>query len=491
VNDILKVEDFGSMAAENDRHLLDYFVTTPSFDRLFALRSFIAIGRKGTGKTALYQGLEAHRDATTFVSGLKFSDYPWRLHNDTLNVNAAETERYINSWTFLILVELAKLALASEGRRSPEALKALRGFIETNWGRVDFSYKDFYEPKKFMTVKSEIKPQVGGSSLASVNREWVERSRLGESIGSTLSWLEDALVQALDPEAKYFVLFDELDTTFDQNDEAYGPRLKGLLLASKRTASWSDRAGLQTRAVIFLRSDIFNGLEFSDKNKLFEDAAITVSWNDDERGPESLRSLMNERIRRAFALGSTERDPWSVAFDDERMRGTQQKYKYMAARTYLRPRDMIQFANLSLAAAQKRLRSDPGGARKLTNDDIYAAREPYSHYLVREFDDEFAGASTGWKEILEVIRRLHKEVFGRDEFNTEFAKLQNWGQSADDVLESLYMFGLIGFIKRGGRAGGTDIVFRYKSPSVALDPEASQFRVHPGLKEYLGVVEEH
>jgi hypothetical protein len=89
------------------------------------------------------------------------------------------------------------------------------------------------------------------------------------------------------------------------------------------------------------------------------------------------------------------------------------------------------------------------------------------------------------------MRRLHKEVFGRDEFNTEYAKLENWKQSAEEVLDSLYMFGLIGFIKRGGRAGGTDIVYRYKSPSVALDPEASQFRVHPGLKEYLGVVEEH
>ena len=173
------------------------------------------------------------------------------------------------------------------------------------------------------------------------------------------------------------------------------------------------------------------------------------------------------------------------------MAKNQQKYKYMTARTYLRPRDMIQFANLSLAAAQKRLRSYPGGIAKITNDDIYAAREPYSNYLVREFDDEFAGASTGWKEVLEVIRRMHKEVFGRDEFNAEFATLQNWSQSADEVLDSLYMFGLIGFIKRGGRAGGTDIVFRYKAPSVALDPEASQFRVHPGLKEYLGVVEEH
>jgi len=38
---------------------------------------------------------------------------------------------------------------------------------------------------------------------------------------------------------------------------------------------------------------------------------------------------------------------------------------------------------------------------------------------VREFDDEFAGASSGWKELLEVIRRMHKEVFGRDEFNAE------------------------------------------------------------------------
>lgn len=490
MRDLLDVESFGAVAAENDKRLYQYFLSTPAFERLGAMRSFLAIGRKGTGKTALYQGLEAQASATRFVSGLKFSDYPWRLHHDALNANAADSEKYVNSWHFLMLVELAKLAIRSEAPASADARKALREFIEGIWGNVAFSFRSFYEPTRFQIVKSEIKPQVAGISMAGVSKEWVERTRLGESVGATLNWLEGALVSAVPNDLELFVLFDELDTTFDLADKAYMSQLTGLLLAAKRVATWADAAGKRARALIFLRSDIFDLLQFSDKNKLLADAAVTVLWNDDESGPESLRSLMDQRIRAEFDLKDDEADPWAAVFDGDRMRGNQQQYKYMTARTYLRPRDIIQFANLALREAQARLRRNADGVHRITKDDIYAAREAYSHFLVREFDDELAGSSTGWHDCLEVVRRIHTEVFSPAEFEGEFGKLKGWKQTTSEILEIMYRFGFIGFVQRGGRGGGSDVVFEHRSPMIAFDPEATQFRVHPGLKDYLGVVEE-
>src|SRR2546428_4817806 len=109
--DLVDVRDFGSIAAENDRNLREYFVTTPVFDALLDQEKYLVLGRKGMGKTALYRGLEDSRDPDTFVTGLVFSDYPWKLHDHALNKNAAEAERHLNSWRFLALVELSRLGL--------------------------------------------------------------------------------------------------------------------------------------------------------------------------------------------------------------------------------------------------------------------------------------------------------------------------------------------------------------------------------------------
>jgi len=73
------------------------------------------------------------------------------------------------------------------------------------------------------------------------------------------------------------------------------------------------------------------------------------------------------------------------------MRGTQTKFKHMAARTYLRPRDMIMFGNCCLDEARK------SATERITNHDVSQARPKYSEYLVSELDDEIHPVLENWK----------------------------------------------------------------------------------------------
>jgi hypothetical protein len=149
---------------------------------------------------------------------------------------------------------------------------------------------------------------------------------------------------------------------------------------------------------------------------------------------------------------------------------------------------MIKFSNLALSRAQDRIRSE-GGLHKITNEDIQKARPDYSEYLKNELDDEFGGHRPAWQDLLELLRRIGHEVFSKAQFEAEFKSLNGYASVAE-VLEPLYDFSIIGFLKRGGSGGGSEFVFQYEQPGVRLDPSAVQFRVHPGLKEYLGLVEE-
>lgn len=103
---IQDVETFGAIDAENDVKLLENFYKSGLIDELIQGKKSIVIGRKGTGKSAIYTYIcdELKNEAVKLV----FKDYPWQLHDKFKNDLVAERERYANSWEFLLYIEIAK-----------------------------------------------------------------------------------------------------------------------------------------------------------------------------------------------------------------------------------------------------------------------------------------------------------------------------------------------------------------------------------------------
>ena len=66
----------------------------------------IVIGRKGTGKSAIYTYIcnEYKKESVKLV----LNDYPWQLHDKFRNEVVSERECYVNSWMFLLYIEIAK-----------------------------------------------------------------------------------------------------------------------------------------------------------------------------------------------------------------------------------------------------------------------------------------------------------------------------------------------------------------------------------------------
>ena len=77
----------------------------------------------------------------------------------------------------------------------------------------------------------------------------------------------------------YFVLFDDLDRGDHPEDEEYSARLVGLLLASRDVFNWANGIELTIAPTVFIRSDIYDGLSFPDKNKITQNLVETLTWN--------------------------------------------------------------------------------------------------------------------------------------------------------------------------------------------------------------------
>ena len=105
---ILEWIDFGKVSAERDDLLQHYFfdngvitstVKSPS--------SFLILGRKGAGKTAVFQHFCELRndyiDSSCILIPLSFEDYNWNVHALLLDEGRAESLAYKQSWKFVIL----------------------------------------------------------------------------------------------------------------------------------------------------------------------------------------------------------------------------------------------------------------------------------------------------------------------------------------------------------------------------------------------------
>ena len=507
---LLTIENFGEVSAEDDPNLRKYFVKTPVFDALVQGRRQVVIGRKGSGKTALYLAIKNKADELHhYAIPLQFQKYPWALQLAYQTESGDRYIRFFESWRFLIMVELFKQLLAAPNRAtrfaSPaqkEALAAIELFIENNWGTLSFSFKDMFPGGGLSLDAVSLKPSVGipnvaTASIFDVSMKKSNKSGHGATITRLNEWLWNCLLPLAPAAPPIFMLFDDLDSGFDPQSVDYLDRLTGLLLAVRSMTRDIKEQKMPFKLIAFLRTDIFDKLHFGDKNKLIANNTIKLEWNKDLKyHNSSLKEMIDSRIREMLEIPVTDKEPWFVAFEKRYTRGTQHKFHHMTARSYMRPRDVISFCNFALLAAQKRVVIE-GGQPIIMNEDVISARRPYSGYIFQELDDEIAEAWKGWEKYLEVLRRIRFLKFTRSVFTQAFNELKDQlnfdkDKSEQEVLQTLfYQYSIVGFNRVGRQDGraGYYYHYRYMDESIRFDPNALSFRVHFGLKEYLELSE--
>jgi hypothetical protein len=303
--------------------------------------------------------------------------------------------------------------------------------------------------------------------------------------------LQKHVLQSLNPGNEYHISFDQLDLGFDPNLPDYNNRLIGLLLACRDINLAARTAGKKLFVSVLLRDDIYDSLQFEDKNKLTENFASTIEW-DTPRTSHTLRQLMEKRFDVVLGSRRKESISWEHVFDEEReMPGRQSKYRHITDRTYLRPRDIIKFCNTILKQYKARRAADPKSEpEQFDNADIHAARPEYSDYLLRELDDEIHKHIPDYQNLLALLSSLGVWQFDRPRFEEICAARADLVGRREplSILQDLYTFSIIGFYRSGGKGlGGSEYVFRYREPRAPFDTTAQRFRVHSGLIDALGL----
>ncbi|MBA5980252.1 hypothetical protein HT737_09700 [Pseudomonas sp. MD195_PC81_125] len=340
---------------------------------------------------------------------------------------------------------------------------------------------DFLRPSKLSLSKASFEPQLFGVKLGGIT---LERADKEGGLARELNLLSDLILKATlylcerEGLEKVLIHFDELDQGMSRFDYSRQQMITGLILATRAINREAAKNTVKLKSVVYLRTDLWDEINFSDKNKITSTSVLDISWDE-----ESLLKVVNSRVK--SIVGSE----WQYLHDGVKMRGRQQKFSYIVARSFLRPRDIISFLNILLDKAKKRIASK-GGVTVFINKDIVESRREYSTYLRRELHDEISPHWAEWEDSLRIISKIGLLSFARVTFEQRYTQSisPQSDRTSEQALETLYEYSVIGAYRASGY-GGKKWVYRYSEPGEAWDSSGSLFKVHLGLKEHLALKE--
>lgn len=465
----LNLVSFGEVDAESDARLSDYFVDTGVLKRLGDGSRQFVIGRKGSGKTALFQQAQISLKGSHFIP-MEFSDYAWEQHKAIKELGLPAEGTYTASWIFTFLIASCNIWRNSNNADIAKEAQIVykRIFGAENTGILGALFDKLKRLRRLDLPNAGDLGGLGGFELDDA-LEGERLARCANLWNSQLLELADK-VYKIEPTT---VLVDRLDDGWDATPEIKN-MLAGAIKAARSLNLRYVRPNSPRPVLLFLRSDIYNELAFNDKNKI-SGTIEYLEWNDDE-----LLLVIKQRIARSLSVPQA--TAWEEVFSSEQMRQRAFISSYMLKRTMQRPRDIIAFSKFCRDAAVKE------GHKRIETSDIYDGEVGYSRHVFEELTDEIHKQVPDFTSLFRSLRLLGYTRFKFTSwFDTE--KQIQPGitmEVAGNRLKTLFDFGVIGVPRVGGRKGGSTFEFAYQDRYV--DPRFdSDLVVHPSLRKHLAL----
>ncbi len=492
--------------AEKDDYLFDCFHDTGVISELVHSRYTILAGRKGMGKSAVARYLEKNAEKYDL-------DFVFKLSIRNFNIKRFDTEKNtLDSILYYVVVKSIQKML-NVNYFSNEAAKYWKDFLLDNGLQQLADYESFVTTKKSRKTGFSIKAVASylfakGEGSTKLNFE-TEKQRA--EIADSPSSLFDSLRQSINPKHKVIIFIDDISDYLDESDR--NVLLKDLaiiqnLLLNLQTYNLNfAEEELNLRFVSLVRDDIFEYMEGSNVNKLKTDS-LKLVWDEKAFASLLIRRMpyFADKLDEALENPVTslkERFPDDIFTDFLKSFSTNRYgsnfYAYMAAISFNRPRDFLQFCYA--------LRNRLSLRHPATFENIDAAEIEYSNYFIQELRDELYVASRVFdydfsqERIDHLVDILSKnDMFNSSQLKTDLSafigtKTSIGNKKIEALLAELWRYGVIGVSEKPTKSikpakkttpEKTEklILFKYLSDSAVFTSEKIKnytFYLHRGL----------
>lgn len=431
---LLNAIDLGSPMAENEtQRLNDYFIQTAAFARALRAEGAVVIGRKGSGKSAIYLQIVAtlERDRRTCIVDLRPASHNLsEMRESVLSVVSAGIFDHTIAafWQYIMYVEiLLKLREAALARaRNNFALQERVRAIETEFTLTNEIVAGDFTSRLRTAVDSVI------AAMGKMQDSDEVRNRITNTMFEKfIPRLRSAIASFTDITNEIVILIDDLDKGWPpRRVESHDVSMvKHLIEGLNRIQRDLKRSNVTVRHLVFLRSDIYERLvqETSDRGKY---NLIRVDWSD----PAQLRHMIRARVVNSVDIDK-QGDAWNAINPDTPSGDT---LSLLIEHSLRRPRFLIDLCEKTISCAMNR------GHAFVTPEDVDEGLRLMARYLVSDFAYEM-------RDVAGTPENVLYSFIGAPGLMTEaeiesILGIDGLGLNVRDTIEILLWYGFLGFM---------------------------------------------
>ncbi len=279
--------------------LENYYLQTDQYLRASRGEVNLVVGRKGSGKTALFIRLRdtTRADKRNIVVDLKPESYQLlKLKDEILEHLADGSRQHLITafWEYLILLEVTYKLLEKDQhsyRFNHQIRDEYEELEEIYKGSKGVSEGDFSE--RVIQLSQHLAENYS-SKVGNDNGGKITAEILTEILYShNLKALKEAVSKYLDHKENVLVLFDNLDKSWSTIgvDTIDAVTLRCLIDAGRKVERDMQKRGHVFRCIVFVRNDVYQHL-MANSPDYGKEMRATLDWND----PDLLRELLRLRL---------------------------------------------------------------------------------------------------------------------------------------------------------------------------------------------------
>jgi hypothetical protein len=445
---LLQSLHIGDPTAENEMATLsEYYLQTDEYQRAMQGSVNLAVGRKGSGKTALFIQLrdKIRRNKRNVVVDLRPEGYQLiKLKEDILAYLSEGSRQHLITafWEYLILLEVAYKLLEKDQytHKHNHEIRELYLELQATYKVEDFSVEgDFSERLMVLSqrISDEYSTKYGTRTEQKLTTEQVTELLYRHDLAK----LRDLISNYLERKAAVWILFDNLDKGWSTQgvDEIDATVLRCLIDAGRKIEREMRKAERSLHCIVFVRNDVYEHVMRRSADYGKEMRAV-IDWTE----PDLLREMLRLRLASGLEGKAKNMDFDQVwpTFCVSHWHG-EETSAYLIDRSLMRPRNFLKIFNHCRGFATNFRHV------KIDEEDIEKGLRAYSNDLLVELDHELTDVFPAARDLLYHFLDA-AAVMNDGELSTLIKSAGIEDATVRRVIEFLIYYGVLGLRTEDG-----------------------------------------
>lgn len=379
---IIKKIDFGEIDGYGDPNLEKYFLDNNYWQKVIDDNVFFVVGKKGTGKSSIYQMIEHESfEKGCLVINKDFGEFPFEKLLNLRDDDFSRPNQYQTIWKNVIF-NLFIQAIAKLPEEENEYYKEIKKYQEIYLGNSLDLHKDIISTTT-KTQGSLIAHGLGLSHERGVQCDFKFDNNNITAINSCLFKLLENYFITTSFGRKIVIQFDRLDDNYNQYQDAeeyYQAMISLFKAVYNFNQSLRSKSVSCAKVVLYIRTDIMKAMASRDaESARWDDFRFDLDWRVNSI-KDIYQSNLYKMVRKRINVSCPEATDknFDEIFAPERDLEAECNgldfFKVLVLQTLFRPRDLIKL----LKTLQKNI-CDKG---RLNSASYHEALKKYSNWLV-------------------------------------------------------------------------------------------------------------